>query len=77
MKTYWIRPLAMAVTIACAQEKPAPGDRLVLSDGWTLSRDGASQRYDASVPSTVAGVTGSASFPTYFVRTTLPSAPVS
>ncbi len=62
MKTYWILPLAMAVTIACAQEKPAPGDRLVLSDGWTLSRDGAAQRYDASVPSTVAGVLSEAGY---------------
>ena len=46
----------MAATIACAQVKTAPGERDVLSDGWTLSRDGAAQRYDASVPSTVAGV---------------------
>ena len=62
MKTYWILPLAMAAAIACAQEKPAPGDRLALSDGWTLSREGAAQRYDATVPSTVAGALSEAGY---------------
>ena len=52
----------MAATIACAQVKTAPGERDVLSDGWTLSRDGAAQRYDASVPSTVAGVLSEAGY---------------
>ena len=62
MKTYWILPLAMAAAIACAQEKPASGDRLVLTDGWALSREGAAQRYDASVPSTVAGTLSEAGY---------------
>ena len=52
----------MVATIACAQVKTAPGERDVLSDGWTLSRDGAAQRYDAPVPSTVAGVLSEAGY---------------
>ena len=62
MKHIWFLSLAMVATIACANEKPAPGDRLVLADGWTLSRDGAAQRYDASVPSTVAGTLSEAGY---------------
>ena len=62
MKTLWIIPLAMAASLACAKVTPAPGDRLPLSEGWTLSRDGAGQRYDASVPSTVAGTLSEAGF---------------
>ena len=56
MKNLWILPLAMAATIACAQEKPASGDRAVISDEWKLSREGVAMHYDAPVPSTVAGV---------------------
>ena len=56
MKNLWILPLAMVATIACAKEKPASGDRTVISDGWKLSREGVAMHYDAPVPSTVAGV---------------------
>ena len=46
--------LLAAASAACAQS-PAPGGRTVLSEGWTLSREGAREQYAATVPSTVAG----------------------
>ena len=46
----------VAAIVSCSPKNAAVcGDSRRLSDGWTLSRDGAAQRYDASVPSTVAG----------------------
>ena len=51
-----------AATIACAQEKPVSGGYTVLSDGWKLSREGVAMHYDATVPSTVAGVLSEAGF---------------
>ena len=56
MKKYWIIPLALAATVACAQEKEKPGDNYTMKSFWTLSREGARETYDAKVPSTVAGV---------------------
>ena len=53
-KIYWILLLAVS-TAACAKEKPAAGDRLVLGDGWTLKSAAVPQQFTASVPSTVAG----------------------
>ena len=49
--------LTMAVmAIACSPKNAVlSGDRAILADGWTLSRAGASAKYDAKVPSTVAG----------------------
>ena len=38
------------------------GSRLVLSDGWTLSRTGGPESCEASVPSTVAGALSEAGF---------------
>ena len=54
--------MAMAATLACAKEGPVSGSRLVLTDGWTLAREGAAQQFDACVPSTVAGTLYEAGF---------------
>ena len=57
--------LMMALaTIACSSpESAAPnGSRQVLADGWTLTRAGASAKYEAEVPSTVAGALSEAGF---------------
>ena len=53
-KVFWILLLAVT-TAACAKEKPAAGDRLVLGDGWTLKSAAVPQQFSATVPSTVAG----------------------
>ena len=54
--------LLTAATVACAKEKPAAGDRLVLTSGWTLKSDAVLQQFPASVPSTVAGTLNEAGF---------------
>ena len=57
-----ILSLAMA-TIACSPNSAVPsGNREILADGWTLTRDGASAKYDAQVPSTVAGALSDAGY---------------
>ena len=43
------------VTAACAGNAAPSGNRRVLTDGWTLTREGASEKFAAQVPSTVAG----------------------
>ena len=49
--------------IACGPKNAAlSGDREILADGWTLSREGASGKYNAQVPSTVAGALAEAGF---------------
>jgi exo-1,4-beta-D-glucosaminidase len=49
--------------IACSPKNAVPcGNRDFLSDGWTLSREGASVQFDAKVPSTVAGTLSDADF---------------
>ena len=54
--------LAVAM-IACSPKNAVPGgNRDILTDGWTLSREGASENYDAQVPSTVAGALSEAGF---------------
>ena len=51
------------MAIACSPKNAVPcGDREILADGWTLSREGASARYDAQAPSTVAGTLSDAGF---------------
>ena len=54
----------MTMTLcACGQQgKMASGDQKVLDGGWQLSREGASERYDATVPSTVCGVLAEAGY---------------
>ena len=47
--------MAMMASMACAKVTPVSGDRTALSEGWTLSREGAAEKYAAQVPSTVAG----------------------
>jgi exo-1,4-beta-D-glucosaminidase len=46
--------LAMAMT-ACARTTVPSGSRQMLADGWTLTREGAAEKFAAKVPSTVAG----------------------
>lgn len=55
---------AVAAALAgCSQpQNPTPGSSLNLDSGWQLSRDGSSEQYAASVPSTVAGVLCDAGF---------------
>ena len=54
--------MALAMT-ACSPKNAAPsGNRDILTDGWTLSREGASAKYDAKAPSTVAGTLSDAGF---------------
>ena len=43
------------VTAACAGNAAPSGNRQVLTDGWTLTREGAAEKFDAKAPSTVAG----------------------
>ena len=45
----------MVAAVACASEKHDSGSRVILAEGWTLSREGAAEKYDAKAPSTVAG----------------------
>ena len=52
----------MVAAVACASEKHDSGSRVVLTEGWTLSREGAAEKYDAKAPSTVAGTLSEAGF---------------
>ena len=54
----------MTMTLcACGQQgRMASGDQKVLGRGWQLTREGASERYDAAVPSTVCGVLAEAGY---------------
>ena len=62
MKNWTILAIAVAM-IACSPKSAVlSGDREILTDGWTLSREGASEKYDAQVPSTVAGALSEAGF---------------
>ena len=54
-KLRFICLMAMMASLACAKVTPVSGDRTALSEGWTLSREGAAEKYAAQVPSTVAG----------------------
>ena len=48
---------------ACGQRgRMLSGDQKVLDGGWQLTREGASERYDAAVPSTVCGVLAEAGY---------------
>ena len=63
MKSYSLLLLSAVAMIACSPKNAAlSGDRAILADGWTLSRAGASAKYDAQVPSTVAGALSDAGF---------------
>ena len=62
MKHWTLLTIAM-MAIACSPKNAVlSGDREILADGWTLSRAGASAKYDAKVPSTVAGALSEAGF---------------
>ena len=55
MKRILFITLAVAMT-ACSPKNAVPsGNRDVLTEGWTLSREGASETFAAQAPSTVAG----------------------
>ena len=56
MKKIWILLLTLAAAVSCAQDNGQPGDRCKKTTSWTLSREGATESYEAKVPSTVAGV---------------------
>ena len=43
------------VTAACAGNAAPSGTRQVLTGGWTLTREGAAEKFSAQAPSTVAG----------------------
>ena len=43
------------VTAACAGNAAPSGNRQVLTGGWTLTREGAAEKFSAQAPSTVAG----------------------
>ena len=63
MNRFFILLFTVAAILSCSPKNTVPGgNRQGLSDGWTLSRDGAAQRFDASVPSTVAGTLYEAGF---------------
>ena len=54
--------LAVAM-IACSPKKAVPGgNRDILTDGWTLSREGVSEKFAAQAPSTVAGTLADAGY---------------
>ena len=62
MKRILFLTLAVAMT-ACSPKNTVPsGNRSILADGWTLSREGASAQYTVQVPSTVAGALSDAGF---------------
>lgn len=55
MKKILTITMTALLTLACSSVRPVNGERTLLSADWTLSREGAAQRWQASVPSTVAG----------------------
>ena len=62
MKRTIIITLAVAMT-ACSPKNAVPaGNRHVLAEGWTLSREGASETFAAQAPSTVAGTLADAGY---------------
>ena len=62
MKKIIFITLAVAMT-ACSPKNTVPsGNRDVLADGWTLSREGASETFAAQAPSTVAGTLADAGY---------------
>ena len=62
MKRIIFITLAMAMT-ACSPKNAVPaGNRHVLAEGWTLSREGASETFAAQAPSTVAGTLADAGY---------------
>ena len=51
MKRFSLLLLSAVAMIACSPKNAVlSGDREILADGWTLSRAGASEKYDAQVP---------------------------
>ena len=61
MKRFFL--LLAVATTACSPKGMAPcGDSQPLSDGWTLTREGASDQFTVHVPSTVAGALSDAGF---------------
>ena len=62
MKRIIFITLAVAMT-ACSPKNTVPaGNRDILADGWTLSREGASETFAAQAPSTVAGTLANAGY---------------
>ena len=62
MKSIVLITLAVAMT-ACSPKNTVPaGNRDILADGWTLSREGASETFAAQAPSTVAGTLADAGY---------------
>ena len=62
MKRIIFITLAVAMT-ACSPKSAAPsGNRDVLADGWTLTREGSSETFAAQAPSTVAGTLADAGY---------------
>ena len=62
MKRILFITLAVAMT-ACSPKNTVPaGNRDVLAEGWTLSREGASEAFAAQAPSTVAGTLADAGY---------------
>ena len=62
MKRILIITLAVAMT-ACSPKNAVPsGNRDVLAEGWTLSREGATETFAAQAPSTVAGTLADAGY---------------
>ena len=62
MKKIIFITLAVAMT-ACSPKNTVPsGNRDVLAEGWTLSREGASETFAAQAPSTVAGTLADAGY---------------
>ena len=56
MKRIILITLAVAMT-ACSPKNTVPsGNRDILADGWTLTREGSSEQFAAQAPSTVAGI---------------------
>ena len=62
MKKIIFITFAVAMT-ACSPKNAVPsGNRDVLAEGWTLSREGASETFAAQAPSTVAGTLADAGY---------------
>ena len=54
--------LTLIAAASCAGETPDAGSLLLLEEGWTLSREGAAEKFEAKAPSTVAGTLYEAGF---------------